>query len=501
MRRVVLAACDEDRSPVAFARAVAPLLDATVRLVNIRSSSGITDAEPDTDAPVVFAGAHIEHAASAAAGLQRLIATDRPVLTVLGSAHDAAHGRVRVGGTAERVLHGAASAVAVVPRGHGERPLGTVGVGLLPTTDSRRALRFAAALASAAHAPLLVLTVLRRSPDPADAARFAARLAPPPPRSGAASEATRRASCAPRSRPPHGKMNRASRSSRWCWSAIPSTRCCARPDGSGCSCSGHARTGRPGSCCRAGPRAERSPARAARSCSCPVPISPPHWRSPRERSRRPSRRSDRHLHEPPRLSGARSAPARRRGRRRSRRPPTPGLRVSRRSCRARSSTGRPVGLDRPHALVGVRFPGASWRTPDRPRQRSPTVGAIAVDALPALGRSRRRSRLVDVVRRSARPPRRRARVRPRLGGLADVWCTPARRSRRRRGRPASTTAWLRPVPAASRPPRSAPVARSRPTATASATSTGNVWKWTRDVFTPDVHACHGPSAISDIPRA
>lgn len=184
MRRVVLAACDEDRSPVAFARAMAPLLDATVRLVNIRSSSGITDAEPDTDAPVVFAGAHIEHAASAAAGLQRLIATDRPVLTVLGSAHDAAHGRVRVGGTAERVLHGAASAVAVVPRGHGERPLGTVGVGLLPTTDSRRALRFAAALASAAHAPLLVFTVLRHSPDPVDAARFAARLAPAPVRSG-----------------------------------------------------------------------------------------------------------------------------------------------------------------------------------------------------------------------------------------------------------------------------------------------------------------------------
>ena len=178
MRRVVLAACDEDRSPVAFARVVAPLLDASVRLVNIRSSSGITDAEADTDAPVVFAGAHIEHAASAAAGLQRLIATDRPLLTVLGSAHDAAHGRVRVGGTAERVLHAAASAVAVVPRGHGERPLETVGVGLLPTTDSRRALRFAAALARAAHAQLLVLTVLRRSPEPADAARFAARLAP-----------------------------------------------------------------------------------------------------------------------------------------------------------------------------------------------------------------------------------------------------------------------------------------------------------------------------------
>lgn len=182
MRRVVLAACDEDRSPVAFAHAVAPLLDASVRMVRIRSTSGLTDAESDLDTHVVFAGAHVEHAASAAAGLQRLIATDRPVLTVLGSAHDAAHGRVRVGGTAERVLHGAASAVAVVPRGHGERPLGTVAVGLLPTTDSRRALRTAAVLARAAGAPLLVLTVLRRSPDPADAARFAARLAPSPAR-------------------------------------------------------------------------------------------------------------------------------------------------------------------------------------------------------------------------------------------------------------------------------------------------------------------------------
>ena len=135
-----------------------------------------------------------------------------------------------------------------------------------PTTDSRRALRFAAALASAAHAPLLVLTVLRRSPDPVDAARFAARLAPD---RRSERRATRRGELlAPRSRPPHEKINRASRSSRWCW-AIPSTRCWARPDGSGCSCSGHARTGRPGSCCRAGPRAERSPARR-----CPVMLAP-----------------------------------------------------------------------------------------------------------------------------------------------------------------------------------------------------------------------------------
>ncbi|MBE2316066.1 universal stress protein [Solirubrobacter sp. CPCC 204708] len=177
MQRVVLAACDEDRSPVAFARSVAPLLGARVVPVRVGSTGELAGVEPDAGGPAIV-GVRVERAASAAAGLQRLIATDRPVLTVLGSAHDAPHGRVRVGGTVERVLHGACGAVAVVPRGYGERPLAAVGVGLLPTTDSRRALRAASALARAAGTPLSVLTVLRRSPDPADAARFAASLAP-----------------------------------------------------------------------------------------------------------------------------------------------------------------------------------------------------------------------------------------------------------------------------------------------------------------------------------
>jgi nucleotide-binding universal stress UspA family protein len=52
-------------------------------------------------------------------------------------------------------------------------------VGLLPSADSRRALRAGAALARAAGVPLLVLIVLRRSPSSADAAALAARLAPP----------------------------------------------------------------------------------------------------------------------------------------------------------------------------------------------------------------------------------------------------------------------------------------------------------------------------------
>jgi nucleotide-binding universal stress UspA family protein len=117
-------------------------------------------------------------AASSAAGLQELISAERPVLAVLGSAHDAHHGRVRLGGTAERVINGAARAVAIVPRGYDAPALRSVAVGLLPTDESLRALRVGAALARAGGVPLLVLTVLRRSPEPADAAVLAARLAP-----------------------------------------------------------------------------------------------------------------------------------------------------------------------------------------------------------------------------------------------------------------------------------------------------------------------------------
>ena len=51
-------------------------------------------------------------------------------------------------------------------------------VGLLPSAEGLRALHGAAELARAAGVPLVVLVILRRSPDAADAAAFAARLAP-----------------------------------------------------------------------------------------------------------------------------------------------------------------------------------------------------------------------------------------------------------------------------------------------------------------------------------
>jgi nucleotide-binding universal stress UspA family protein len=179
MRPTVLVACDsEDRSPVAFARSVAGVLDARVLLVYVRASGALAGVEADDGRAPAFSSLRVELAASPAAGLQRLIAAEQPVLTVLGSAHDAPLGRVRLGTTAERVLHGAPGPVAVVPRGLGARALHTIAVGLLPSPDALHALRMAVPVARAAAASLLVLTVLRRSPTPADAAAFAALVAP-----------------------------------------------------------------------------------------------------------------------------------------------------------------------------------------------------------------------------------------------------------------------------------------------------------------------------------
>jgi len=184
MRSTVLVAFSGDPAPAEFARVIAGVLDAGVTTVTVDGAE-----EPD-DAPRVRAGTRVERASSAAAGLQRLIAAEQPVLTVLGSSATAGHGRVALGTTAERVLHGAGRAVAVVPRGHGERALGTIGVGLLPTPESLRALHAAVCLSRAAGVPLLVLTVLRRSPDLADATELAARLAPTTPASTRGSAAS-----------------------------------------------------------------------------------------------------------------------------------------------------------------------------------------------------------------------------------------------------------------------------------------------------------------------
>ena len=90
----------------------------------------------------------MELAASPAAGLQRLIAAERPVLTVLGSAHDAPLGRVRLGDDDRaRAARRGRARWPSSRAGSASGRSASVAVGLLPTPDSLRALRLAAALA------------------------------------------------------------------------------------------------------------------------------------------------------------------------------------------------------------------------------------------------------------------------------------------------------------------------------------------------------------------
>jgi nucleotide-binding universal stress UspA family protein len=180
-----------DRSAIGFGLRVARPLGARVTVVGVRAAESLADGDGE-DAPAAEqacselasalhreADVRLLRADSAAAGLQRLIAAELPLLAVLGSSHAAALGRVALGTTAERVVHGAATAVAIVPRGADARPPGPVTLGLLPTSDGRRALSLAARLASALGARLQALLVLRRSPQEAEARELAERLAAP----------------------------------------------------------------------------------------------------------------------------------------------------------------------------------------------------------------------------------------------------------------------------------------------------------------------------------
>ena len=83
-------------------------------------------------------------------------------LLVVGSTNRGAIGRVVPGSTAERLMHGAPCAIAIVPHeweaGGG---LGTIGVAYVDTDEGREALRGAHALARRAGAKLRVLTAVK----------------------------------------------------------------------------------------------------------------------------------------------------------------------------------------------------------------------------------------------------------------------------------------------------------------------------------------------------
>jgi nucleotide-binding universal stress UspA family protein len=168
-----------DRSPVAFAlRAAgftgAPLIvlsagadadrDGGVGLVEDDLPQAVAGAleelERDLDAEVPVE--RVERASTSAARALHELAEERDAgLLVVGSTNRGAVGRVLVGSTAERLMHGAPCPIAIVPHGwQGGGGLETLGVAFADTDEGHEALRSAYALARRAGAKLRVLTAV-----------------------------------------------------------------------------------------------------------------------------------------------------------------------------------------------------------------------------------------------------------------------------------------------------------------------------------------------------
>lgn len=98
---------------------------------------------------------------SPARGLGREAERRRSALIVLGASHRSQLGRVFLGDTAERLLSGSPCPVAIAPKGYSERPgdLATIGCAFDGSPESRAALAWTKAFASAAGSDVRILTV------------------------------------------------------------------------------------------------------------------------------------------------------------------------------------------------------------------------------------------------------------------------------------------------------------------------------------------------------
>ena len=100
---------------------------------------------------------------SPAQGLLELADSQSAALLIVGSTHTGHLGRVRPGGTGERLLTGAPCAVAVVPYGYrteGDRPIRRIGVAYDGSSEAKAALEAGVAAARALDAVLEVVTVI-----------------------------------------------------------------------------------------------------------------------------------------------------------------------------------------------------------------------------------------------------------------------------------------------------------------------------------------------------
>lgn len=95
-------------------------------------------------------------------GLHRVAEEERANVLVVGSSHRSALGRIVLGSVADRVIHAAPCAIAVAPRGYADerRGLKRVGVAYDGSAEARRALGWAASVAEAVAAEVVVSSVV-----------------------------------------------------------------------------------------------------------------------------------------------------------------------------------------------------------------------------------------------------------------------------------------------------------------------------------------------------
>jgi nucleotide-binding universal stress UspA family protein len=163
-----------DRAPVEFAVTAARFTGARLIVVSVESGARDADADLLADASDVLGQAaqdleadSIEaefrrvKSSSAARALHELAEAEDAGLLVVGSSRRSPVGRVLLGSTAERLMHGSTCPVVVVPeRWRPKASLETTGVAYSDSDEARVALRGAHALARRAGAKLRVVTVV-----------------------------------------------------------------------------------------------------------------------------------------------------------------------------------------------------------------------------------------------------------------------------------------------------------------------------------------------------
>jgi nucleotide-binding universal stress UspA family protein len=169
-----------DRAPINFGVAAARFTGARLILASACAAGHRPGAGQQDEDLVVDASGALEQArrelepegipvecrelsnTSAARALHEASEAEDAGLLVVGSTRRGAVGRVIPGSTAERLMHGAPCAIAIVPPGwEAGAGLHTIGVAYVDTDEGREALRGAHALARRAGASLRVLTAVK----------------------------------------------------------------------------------------------------------------------------------------------------------------------------------------------------------------------------------------------------------------------------------------------------------------------------------------------------